>query len=382
MNVENKIKIEELESSELPVIARVDFNNPPTIISYGDDVKERISILLAQTARLSKDYKEIVLDESKLNKVTSFGEELDETDKKKTKNSLVGRLRNLVSKVSKKELNDPNSYKAKFEKYCSIIQEICDSVSSQKAGALADYETRNQLIQQMIPDIELLEQVIIQGEEDALKRQKEIDAMSLQTKTIDLDREIKRMDQYLLEFRDKLNKLRSALVMYKQQIEAYTNQQIIDMNIIMVAQAFVDDSAPILVAQGSVMVFNHQQAKRIESLQRINDAMNEAVRKNAEDLTQNTEDIIDLSLNNGFSTETITFVTTSLSKDIELYKKYREERKKKIDTDRSILIQNNEMLDEHRQSLLQMATDDDVSKLMTSKGKEKTLSLSMKSKNR
>ena len=61
--------------------ARIDMNQPASILSYCSDVKDQISGILESTAQMSIAAEEVVLDEATINSIASFDESLDESDK-------------------------------------------------------------------------------------------------------------------------------------------------------------------------------------------------------------------------------------------------------------------------------------------------------------
>ena len=58
-------------------------------------------------------------------------------------------------------------------------------------------------------------------------------------------------------------KKEKVLIAYKGQIQIYRVQQNSDMELVMANDSYLQDSVPLLKAQGSVMVFNRQQSERI-----------------------------------------------------------------------------------------------------------------------
>jgi uncharacterized protein YaaN involved in tellurite resistance len=152
----------------------------------------------------------------------------------------------------------------------------------------------------------------------------------------------------------KLHELEKSLVLYKDQIQTYRLQQQTDMQLTMEADSYIRDSAPILKAQGSVMVFNRQQAERISVLETLNAKSNEAIKKNALELEQNIEATIALSLNQGVTLETLQVVDNSLRRGVELFRKGRIDKQNQIEQQRTSLQKLNESLDEYQREVVQM----------------------------
>ena len=345
--------------------SRVNFDEPASILSYCEDVKEEIGRILDTTAQMAVDSQEIQVDDKMISTITSFDESLDESEKKKKKEenlpAVVRSAKGFFRKLTgKDEEAVETTYKGRYQEYCRGIEEVCIAVESQKQGSLNDIQLRDSIIKELTPLIEQLEEMIKVGKVDKDTFDSTIAKLRELTPNMDTEYEIQYKTQLSEVFNGKLNELEKALVLYKEQIQSYRLQQRTDMELVMNSDSYLRDSAPILKAQGSVMVFNRQQENRLQTMAKLNDATNTAIVNNAKDLEQNAQAAVELSLNKGVSAETLTVLDSSLKKGIEIYKAGRQKRQQQIEKDRQSLIQLNSSLESYQKELLQLIDDDGV----------------------
>ena len=129
------------------------------------------------------------------------------------------------------------------------------------------------------------------------------------------------------------------------------------MQVVMEADTYISDMAPLLKSQGSVMVFNRQQENRIRSLAQLNDAANTAMINNARDLEQNAQAAAELSLNSGITVETLRTMDGAVKRGFTIYQNARHQKQQKISQEKQALLQLSESLDGYQQELLQLVDD-------------------------
>ena len=344
---------------------RVDFDQPATILSYCEDVKDEIGRILDTTAQMAVDSQEVQVDENMISAITSFDESLDESERKKEKEEklpvVVKKFKGILSSITgKKEEEEETTYKGRYQEYCRGIEEVCVAVESQKQGSLNDIQLRDSIIKELMPLIEQLEEMIKVGQIDKATYDEAIAKLKELPPNMDTEYEIQYKTQLSEVFNGKLNELEKALVLYKEQIQSYRLQQRTDMELVMNSDSYLRDSAPILKAQGSVMVFNRQQENRIKTMARLNEATNTAIVNNARELEQNAEGAVELSLNKGVSASTLSVLDASLKKGIAIYKEGRAKRQEQIEKDRQTLLDLNSSLETYQTELLQLIDDDGV----------------------
>lgn len=344
--------------------ARIDMNQPASILSYCSDVKDQISGILESTAQMSIAAEEVVLDEATINSIASFDEALDESDKQRNKKELaiVTKAKSFLAKMGVDKFEDEarlKTYKGRYDEYCRGISLVVEAVEKQKQASLNDIQLRNEIIEEMTPLIEQLEIMVKVGHEDKAKYDAETDEIrKIQPQTLDTEYEIQYREQLSEVLNNKLHELEKALVLYKEQIQAYRLQQKTDMQLTMEADSYIRDQAPILKAQGSVMVFNRQQADRITRMQKLNEKSNEALTNNARQLEQNVQATIDLMLNQGISVDTLKVVDQSLRKGVDLFRNGRAQKHQQVESQRASLKALSESLDAYQQEVIKLIQDE------------------------
>ena len=344
---------------------RVDFNVPATILSYCDDVKNEISAILDSTAQMALDSQEVQVDEKMLANITSFEESLDDSEKQKEKEAnqpaiikgIKGILATLGVKRFEEKSEEETTYKGRYQRYCDGLEEVSAAVESQKQGSLNDINLRNSIISEITPYIEILEEMINVGEIDRASYDATIEELKKLPQDQDTQYAIQYKTQLSEVFNGKLHKLRVALVALKEQVQTYRIQNGTDMQAVMEATTYISDVAPLLKAQGSVMVFNRQQENRIRTLAQLNEAANTAMTNNARDLEQNAQAASELSLNSGITVETLKTMDGAVKRGITIYQNARQQKQQKIQQEKQALIQLSESLDNYQQELLQLVDD-------------------------
>lgn len=344
---------------------RVDFNTPATILSYCDDVKDEISAILDSTAQMALDSQEVQVDDKMLANITSFEDSLDESEKQKQKEAnqpaiikgIKGILATLGVKRFEEKSEEETTYKGRYEKYCEGLEEVSAAVESQKQGALNDINLRNAIVSELTPYIEILEEMIKVGEIDKDTFDATIEALKGLPQTQDTEYEVQYKTQLSEVFNGKLDKLRVALVALKTQVQTYRLQNGTDMQNVMEATTYISDVAPILKAQGSVMVFNRQQENRLRTLAQLNEAANVAMTNNARDLEQNIQAAAELGLNSGITVETLKSIEGTVRRGITISQNFRQQKQQKIAQNKQALTQLSSALDSASQELLQLADD-------------------------
>ena len=339
-----------------PNLERVDFSEPSSIISFGDATKESITSILENTAQISGRDEELVVSEKDLKMISNFDEQLDDSENKRNKKELVliTKIKDILTSMGVKKFEEDkeaNSYSGKFKTYCEGISHICEIVESQKQAALADIELRKTIINEMNPYIDELEEMVRVGKMDLEAYKEEIESLKQLDQTQDVIYEIQNKTIMLEVFNKKLAELEKAVVLYKEQRQSYQLQQKTDMELVMQHDSYIRDQAPILKAQGSVMVFNRQEKMRIETAQKLNEATNIAIQKNAQDLEQNVASIVELSINGGITKDTIDSLKKSIANGVKTFKDGRVKIQARINSDRKALEEINASLSEYQKEL-------------------------------
>lgn len=347
---------------------RVDFNTPSTIIAYGDEVREQIGSILKSTAEMSNNEEEIILNESEIRKSLDFDSSLDESDKiaNKKEPAVFTGIKRMLTKVGVKKFEEEeenNSYKSRYLDYCDKINEVTEAIKSQRIATIKDFELKRNIVEQLLPNIEILDEVIAVGMQDLNKFENELNELKQRHEVeggADLYREIQVKNMLLEAFKSKIDELERENTLYKEQIQSYRLQQGTDIITINSQDTYIKAMAPTLTAQGSIAVFNRIQNRRLKQIQGLNDLTNEMIAKNAVQMQENAQKGADLYVNKGITTETLAQLHESLRTGFKIYSDARVQKVKKIEKDRAILSKIQASLREFHNSISGIIDDSSV----------------------
>lgn len=352
----------------------VDFENPSTMLTYGNEAKDAITAILENTARLADDRDELQIDHETLESLTTFDETLDESEEARKKKYLpvVKGIRGFLTKMGVKKFEEEErkkSYKAQFDDYCEKIDNICNAIESQKQSSLQDIELRSTIVKEMSPYIELLETIIEEGK----VKKNAYDLETEEMKSLEPTKEILDLIDYRTQlsefFNGKLTELGKVLVAYRDQVQMYRVQQITDFELVKAHETFLKDTSPILKSQGSVMVFNHQQKTKLQEMKNVNEVANIAIARNSQQLVTNAESAVELSLNGGITVETLIGLDDAIKRGVQIYVEGKEQKKIIVEETQKALQQLNSSIDSYQNELLRLIDDEQVIKTLgTSSG--------------
>ena len=388
--IKQEIRVNEREDhveflKNLPAkIERVNFDDPNSILEYGNKPKQAISDLLVHTAGLSIDEGRSTLTSEMVERIYSFDDELEESDKIADKKELaiIRKAKALLTKIGVKKFQkekEQNSYGAKYEEFCKNIDEVCNCVEESRQKSINDINLRRQIALDMKPHLEDLHLTIKAGEADYALLLEEIEGLKkiaestediLERESIESDIKVK--EQLASVFNSKLDKLRKVFVSYRQQLLVYAEQQKNEMVLVEEQTSFIQDTQAILRAQGSSMIFNREQKTRADELAKLNEATNRAYKENAAALIVNTETISDLAVNGGLQSDSIQTLQNAIERGIDVIRNTQEKLNERIAIDQQILAEVNASSTEFEQELQGM---DGVLEGFTEKQKLKTKKL-------
>lgn len=338
---------------------RVNLNEPKSILAYCDGPKAQITNILESTAQMSVNQEQAFISDDVLKTITSFDESLAEADREAAKQEgflarvKKGLLLKLGSEKVEKE-EQMKTYAGRYQDYIGKINLVIENVEVLKQNALSDIDLRREITEQMKPLIQQMEMMIEAGEED----KNAYDQETANIAATDQSEDAKYLVQYRSQISDifakKIVELRKVLVLYKEQLQQYAQQQFTDMNIVMQAESYISDQAPILKAQGSTQIFNKGQSDRIEQLAELNEASNIAVENNARNLEANVKASVDLMVNGGFKTETIASVQQSLQRGNDVLRNGKKQLVIKTQKDNEVLKKINAQLDESQREIISL----------------------------
>ena len=338
---------------------RVDLQNPSTILGYCSDVKDAIGNILDSTSQMTIEVDELTVDEKAIEKISTFDTTLDESEKSKGKNSIIKSVKGFLGKIGLSAFKDvlaEDTYATRYQEYCKLLNEVATAIESQKQNTLNDIELKNNIIKEMTPLIKKLEVMVEVGLKDKEAYDKETETLKAQADPSDLDaqNEIQFRTQVSAIFNNKLNELEKALILYKEQIQTYRIQQNTDMELVMSNESYLRDSVPILKAQGSVMVFNRIQTKRIERQQALDKATNDAIINNAKELQTNAQAAVDLSVNGRINVSTLEELDSAIRNGIQIFRNGKKVKQDLNAKERQSMRKLNDSLNQYSEELLNL----------------------------
>jgi len=345
---------------------RVDLTTPSTILSYCDDVKIAIGSILDNTSQLNIQIDELNVSEKDIEKISTFDESLEASEKSKGKNSLIRGIKSFFGKLgidSFKDALEEDNYASRYNEYCELLNKVAEAVESQKQNTLNDIELKNTIVKEMKPLIDQLEVMIQVGLKDKEAYDMETEAMNTNADptNLDIQREIQFRTQVSAIFNNKINELEKALILYKEQMQTYRIQQNTDMELVMSNDSYLKDSVPILKAQGSVMVFNKIQTKRIARQQALDTATNQAIVNNAKELQTNAQAAVDLSVKGRVNMATIEELDNAIRNGIQIFKNGKKTKQDLNTKERQSIKKLNDSLNLYHEELLNLIEEKEVS---------------------
>lgn len=345
---------------------RIDLQNPSTILSYCSDVKDSIGTILDSTAQMTIEVDELKVDEKDIAQISTFGEQLEESEKSGTKNTLIKAVKGLLGKVGFDAFKDAlkeDNYATRFKEYSDLLDKVATAVENQKQNTLNDIELKKNIINEMQPLVFQLEKMIEVGLKDKEAYDKETESLKLSANANDLDvqNEIQYRTQISAIFNNKLNELEKALILYKEQIQSYRIQQNTDMELVMANESYLQDSVPLLKAQGSVMVFNKIQTKRLERQKALDVATNEAIVENAKQLQTNAQAAVDLSVSGRVNMETLQQLDSAIRNGIQIFRNGKKVKQQQNEKQRQDIKKLNTSLNQYNEELLNLIEGNDAS---------------------
>ena len=344
---------------------RVDLNTPATILSYCADVKGAISNILDSTAQMTIAIDEITVDEKDIAKISGFSESLEESEKSDGKNSLIKGVKTFLAKIgidAFKDVLEEDNYATRFKEYSELLDKVAAAVDQQKQNTLNDIELKDSIINEMKPLIDQLEIMIAVGLKDKEDYDKKTQELKMNSDPTDMDvqREIQVRTQISAIFNNKLNELEKALILYKEQVQSYRVQQNSDMELVMANDSYLQDSVPLLKAQGSVMVFNKIQTKRIARQQALDVATNAAILENAKQLQTNAQAAVDLSVKGRVNMSTLEQLDTAIRNGIQIFQNGKKLKQELNNKERQAMIKLNTSLNQYSSEFLSLAEGNQI----------------------
>jgi len=361
---------------------RVDFNNPPTVISYCDDAIDAIAGVLENSSKLSVGTPQETLDAKKIDEITNFDETLDEGNEKLENPGLIVRAKKslgaLLSKIGITSLEEhlrEESLQDLHDQQQEMLTEVKEILVRQIERITMGIELTGDIINETTPLIQQLDAMVEVGRSDlaAFREETEVLAASVDPTDIKAQRPINIRRKVADVFDEKLNQLANMSISYDQAMEEYQIQQLTDMALVGVKTGQIKHGIPMMRTQADLMVRGKEQTKAIAEAKALDVAFNDAIKKNSDVILINANETLDLSVNGGIKTETHEYVRERISKAVEVYrsrdKKIKERIAKDAQTRDKLIAQRNK----DKQDILSLFEENLLTEGFTAENPQKRL---------
>jgi len=329
---------------------RVDFDNPDSIRTYGEDIEGLITDIFLETNNMLPDESDLGITETSISNITNFSNNLEKIDRKEESNPVI-KLFNKILKKEEEKSETPTSYKEEYNKYLNSLNEVCDAVETQMNAGITEYNLKKELVTRMTPLVEALDEIIKIGKSDRDEFEKQMSSIDIETVDLLTKMKVKAYPDLLSLFDAKLNRLMKDLIVYQNQIYSYYLQGIQDQAIIESQKEFLS-TRPILVAQGSSNVITTIQAKRIKNMQDLNDSLNQIIVGNSVSTVNNAKAINTLQETEGISVKTLKALDERLKEGLQVCRKFSSTRKEQLLEERKYLEELNKNAESCKREML------------------------------
>lgn len=320
-NVVNDAQIIEYTNLE-----RVNFDDPMSILRYGTDLLNEMGNLMKDVSTMMRR-DEVNLNEltSKIEKIASFNNELDQLDKEKQNqlapvNPFVKKVTSFFSAIFNKEEEAP-TYADQFDKYTENLDLIGSYVEEQKNNTIADINMYKEFINKIEPYVDKIRQLIQNGEVDLTAYKAKIETLEkdcVSGANVDGMQEVTLGKQKIELFSRKLDELRKNLVLTENTITECKLKQGPDMELVFMYDSYVNTTLPTMKVQAASLVGVRRQANALASHKQLIDATNETLKKNSQMLVGNIQEATKLSTDGNIRVETLTELHNNIQKGIQI----------------------------------------------------------------
>lgn len=369
-------KLSEVSSDELIKkygIIPLEVGNLASILDYGNDTLEQIGSLFEATAHMTVATSEKQITDLEIKKISSFSEYLDEKDKKidkedpallKTVKGVLTKLRIIKPDADEKKY----SYQSEFSEYVKNLQDVCNKVLLSEDNSRQDIQMRNDLYQDVSPLLEKVQAEAILGFRSIEEYRKETEILASNP---DCDKnEIMTREVLLQAAEVQVGENYKACASFAQTLNNFKLEQVKEGIIITKQKQFYTKTKPLLIAQGSTVVFEHGQKRRAQMLLDLQQAANDAIDNNSKEIAASSEKIAKLMEEGTLSVESLKNYQDAIIAGYEVLDNARDNVEKRLITDQQVLKEINETAEISRSKSVKLASLLEESGLL---GKEKKL---------
>lgn len=334
----NEIIVTNNEISTQNQFARVDFNNPSTILNYGQEVIEKIENYVSEATKDIEN--ESVPDYQfyqRVDQLSGFSEKLDEVEgrREKSDNKLY-RLTNLiVSKFKREEGESRLSYNQQYKNYVDNIDKIEEDVKFMYENSKKDFELFNNFINSIKPYVGVLEDVYKLGVIDKDTFEQEVVELEQKYQENPQDADLKRESVYKRQildiFSEKLFSIQKSQVSINQVIMQWNTRQVNAMKMLTSYQNFLSLDISIIKLNGTALVGAKKQKEEADMLEYLMNGVNSALIESSKEQNDVIISVNNLTKDGNITTDTFTQVDQYIQQGIQLLKQGAIDKKANIE---------------------------------------------------
>lgn len=313
---------------------RVDFNNPSSILEYGQDIIDEIERVINNAIKNFEgeeipDFKFL----EKVNDLSGLSDKLDEVEEKRLKQNngisrFFNRIRNIVSKSNE---NVQLSYQEEYKKYVENIDDIVLDVSKMYENSKKDFDLFNSFIKSIKPYVEILQNVYDFGLQDRDTFEKEvIEAENNYTQNpdnSDYKREAIYKRQLLDIFSEKIYQIQKSKASINEIIIQWNMRQVNAIKQLTSYRNFLSLDKSVLKLNGTALIGAKKQKEEVDLLKHLVDGVNEALVEGPKELNSVISDVNELTKDGNIKLETISKIDDYLQTGVELLRQGSIEKK-------------------------------------------------------
>ena len=313
---------------------RMDFKEPSTILTYGEDVLSELeSLVESVTNRLSTNDINVTKFKATVDKLASFSGNIELIEKERARELTTWEsfLESFKTKILKHEPREERlSYKNEYDKYMAIINELREHITNMYSSSKEDFEAVEEFRKALVPFIKKLEEVHEFGKFDKERFALACNELAKEAAANPHDEQLKNESQgaqYFLNVIDgKIHRLYKAYLSINDTFAKYTLHQANELPILIENKDFLSVDSYVLAFDASAQVLQIIQGEKVGLMSYLNKGMNEAMVRGSETAVKNTKAVAELTKDGGITVETICTMRDNSKKAVDLYRKSESEK--------------------------------------------------------
>lgn len=321
---------------------RVNLNDPSTIMNYGNYVLKKIDELKDNYSTMDDDY-EIDSDMQEKIKNIDFFKRVEENEKtkkeeerkKKSLNSnfLMKGINNLF-RIEERMESNVKTYGDLYREFVDNVDAISFDIEKRKESNVISVDRTKEFLNIFRQYVSELEELINLGYEDKTKFEESLNKMEIED-NVDPSF-LNTLRGNVQFFESVLVELKECLVNYQNEITEFEIMNRGTMEVVFRQDAFIRRYMSSVRGQGALIIGSKRQKDDVDQLTGIKAIINNTIKNNAKQITDNIERINKLTCENFIEDSTFKTVNTMLQKGVELIinsdKQHKERLQKRNQT--------------------------------------------------